>query len=165
MQPGPATDARPAREVWLERLGRWVLAAIFLAAALPKIMDPAGLATAIAGYRLMPEPLINFQAITMPWVELVVAVALVTGLCLDGAVILANALLLVFLAALGQAWLRGLDIECGCFGHADRGHLVGAIVRDVGFLAVSAGVLWLRVRVRPSPGSSRPAPGDPAPTA
>ena len=49
-------------------------------------------------------------------------------------------LLVVFLVALSQAALRGLDVSCGCFGGVSSGALGPAIVRDVLLLAVS---LWL----------------------
>lgn len=133
--------------VWLERLCRWGLAGIFLAAAFPKIMDPSGFAADISHYALVPDAVVNVMAVVLPWVEAVMGLALLSGFAAEGAGLLAGVLLAVFLAALGQAWARGLDIECGCFGHSQaRGNVAVAFLRDSAFLALAAAAVWLRSR-------------------
>lgn len=130
---------------WLDRLGRWAIAAIFLAAAVPKILDPSGFASDVSHYALFWDPLVNVIAITVPWVEAVTALALLSGFAADGAILLTNGFFVFFLVLLGQAWVRGLDIDCGCFGHSEaRGHIGLAFLRDVGFLALAVVTLWLR---------------------
>ena len=55
------------------------------------------------------------------------------------------ALNVVFLAAIGQAAVRGLDIVCGCFGRpaAVRGAgYLPYLARDLAFLAAAAWLLW-----------------------
>jgi len=133
--------------LWLERLFRWGLAAIFLAAALPKILDPSSFAFDISHYALVPDLLVNPMAAVLPWIEAVTGLALLSGFAAEGAVLLANLMLLTFLGALGWALAKGLDIDCGCFGHSGaRGHVGLAFLRDVGFLAVAVGAFWLRGR-------------------
>ncbi len=133
--------------LWFERLCRWGLAAIFLAAALPKILDPSGFAADISHYALVPDVFVNPMAVVLPWIEAVMGLALLSGFAAEGAVLQANLLLVVFLAALGQAWVRGLDIDCGCFGHSGaRGNVGLAFLRDVGFFAVGMAAFWLRGR-------------------
>jgi hypothetical protein len=51
-----------------------------------------------------------------------------------------SAMLVVFIVALSQAAVRGLDVSCGCFGGTSSGGVVSAVVRDVFLLAVS---VWL----------------------
>jgi len=124
---------------WPSRLARWVLAAVFLAAALPKILDPAGFAQDIANYSMMPRAFVNLVAITLPWIEALTGLALLTGLLREGAVLLVNLMMVAFLLALAQAGLRGLDIDCGCFGHgaAASEPVLKALVRDLFFLGWS----------------------------
>lgn len=137
----------PRWVIWLERLCRWTLAGIFLAAAVPKILDPAGFALDISHYGLVPDALVNPMAIVMPWVEAVGGLALLSGFAAEGALLLVNLLILVFMAALAQAWVRGLDIDCGCFGHSEaKGHVGLAFLRDIGFLALALLAAWLRRR-------------------
>ena len=135
------------RWVWFERLFRWTVAGIFLAAAVPKILDPSGFASDISHYAMVPDGLVNAQAVILPWIEAVLALALLAGFAVEGGLLLAGLLLAAFLAALGQAWVRGLDIDCGCFGHSDaRGNVGVAFLRDLGFLSLGLLALWLRVR-------------------
>lgn len=124
---------------WPSRVARWVLAAVFLAAALPKILDPAGFAQDIANYAMTPRFLVNLIAITLPWIEALAALALLTGLMREGAVLLVNLMMVAFLMALAQAGLRGLDISCGCFGHgaAATEPVIKALVRDLFFVGWS----------------------------
>lgn len=132
---------------WLERLGRWGLAAIFLSAAVPKILDPAGFAEDVAHYALLPDPAVNLVAVLLPWIEAVGALALFTDFAAEGGLLLANLLLLLFLGALGQAWARGLDIDCGCFGHGKGNASVAlAFLRDIFFFLLAGAVLLLRSR-------------------
>ncbi|MEW5765080.1 MAG: MauE/DoxX family redox-associated membrane protein [Acidobacteriota bacterium] len=132
---------------WLDRLGRWTLAGIFLYAAIPKILDPLGFAEDIGHYALVPDAVVNTLAVVLPWIEAVAALALLTGFAAEGALLTVNLLLLVFLGALGQAWIRGLDIDCGCFGHAQDGApVLLALLRDLGFLALGFTALAVRAR-------------------
>jgi hypothetical protein len=134
--------------VWLDRLSRWIIAGIFLGAAVPKILDPFGFALDISNYKMAPAWAVNPMAIVMPWIEAMAGLALLSGFAAEGGILLANLMFVMFLAALGQAWVRGLDIDCGCFGHAEasKGHIGLAFLRDIGFLALGALALWFRAK-------------------
>lgn len=77
--PGPQDmSSEPSlwrRAAWPARL---VLAGVFLAAAAPKLADPAAFAAAIANYRAFPDALVNLVATVVPALELVGALALLT---------------------------------------------------------------------------------------
>ena len=61
----------------LARGSRLALALVFLAAAPQKIMAPAEFAASVASYLILPDVLINFTALTLPWLEMTVAFLLV----------------------------------------------------------------------------------------
>ena len=135
---------------WLLRLA---LATVFIGAALTKIADPAAFHAAILTYRAVPELLVPALALWLPWVELCTGLALLWPRHRRAALWLVVALNVVFLAALGQAAWRELDIVCGCFGRP-------ATVRGAGYLkylardlALLAAAVWLLRRER----TSRPA--------
>ena len=94
---------------------RIALAFVFLAAAPQKIAAPADFAASIASYLILPDVLINFTALLLPWLEIVVAFMLLCLVWTGMALFLANAMLVAFLAAIVSAYLRGIDISCGCF--------------------------------------------------
>jgi uncharacterized membrane protein YphA (DoxX/SURF4 family) len=121
----------------LQIVSRLALAAIFVYAAIPKIGDPAAFARDIANYRLIPGEWASPIAVTLPWVELVAALCLVIGLWTRAAALVCAVLLAVFTAATVAAVLRGLNIECGCFGQSSAsGSAVGwgTVFRDAAFL-------------------------------
>ena len=94
---------------------------IFLASALPKIADLAAFAGNVHNFHLEPVvPVVatNLLALTIPWVELVAGLALVTGVRPRAGAIVYTVLLTVFTIGVVAAMARGLSFECGCFGKA-----------------------------------------------
>jgi protein-disulfide isomerase len=101
---------------WLSLISRLVGAVVFGWAALSKIGDPAATARAVRAFTLLPESLVGPVAHGLPAVELVLAVLLLAGLATRIVGAVATAALAVFIAAIASAALRGLRIDCGCFG-------------------------------------------------
>lgn len=99
---------------------RWLVAGVFIAAAVPKIADPGAFAQAVDRFSILPDAAVNAAAILVSWLELVAAVALIAGPRYRpaGAAIL-FILLMAFTAAVGVNLVRGLDVACGCFGSHD----------------------------------------------
>lgn len=119
-------------------LARLALGLVFLAAAAGKIVDPAALAKIIHNYRILPDDLINLAALTLPWVEVVVAACLLTGFSTRGASLVGVVLLAVFLAAMGYAYAQGYDTQCGCFTtKADDAISPATFVRDGGLFLLA----------------------------
>lgn len=88
-------------------------------AGLSKIGDLHGFAEQLHNFRMMPIPIENLIAISLPWIELVAALALIFGVRARASAILSALLLAAFTTAVFVAMIRGLDIECGCFGTND----------------------------------------------
>ena len=107
-------------------------------AGLAKIGDLHGFAEQLHNFRMMPVPFENLIAITLPWIELVAALALIFGVRARAGALLAGALLAAFTAAVSVAMLRGLDIECGCFGTHDATRVGWVkIGQNLGMLALA----------------------------
>jgi cobalt-zinc-cadmium efflux system protein len=141
---------------------RLTLAGIFIYASLEKIAQPAAFAKDVYNYQILPDALINLTAIVLPWLELFLGLCLLAGFWLPGAVLTANGLLVVFLAALVFNLARGLDINCGCFSTGSVAPAVSAgwyLLRDMGFLAVGIFLFYAvflhRQRERPASASAR----------
>jgi uncharacterized membrane protein YphA (DoxX/SURF4 family) len=121
----------------LIRLCRIAIGIIFGWAALAKIGDPVTFAGDVHNFRLVPVALENLVAMTLPWVELVAAIALVLDIRGREAAVLSLALLAAFTLGVAQAMARGLDFECGCFG-TDDGASVGGVklLQNLGMMAI-----------------------------
>lgn len=103
---------------------RVALALIFLKAGILKIWDfehgrsaTPEFTLAIQHYEILPWPdLTMLLAVYLPWLEVITAIALLAPRLRLGAAAILGGLTVVFLGALGNAWARGLEIACGCFG-------------------------------------------------
>ena len=120
-----------------------VLGALFIAASIDKIANPVEFANIIHNYQLLPDSLINVVAIVLPWLEGLLGLAIMAGVLLPGAAVLANLLLLAFFSALMFNLARGLNVHCGCFTTKITGEPQTAwyVVRDSGFLLLGFFVL------------------------
>ena len=122
---------------------RIFLGFLFIYASLEKILQPEEFAKQVGYYKALPFGMENFLAIMLPWTELIVGICLLAGLFVDGAALLSIIMMLVFILAISQAMLRGIDITCGCFKvNADSEKLgLHTIIRDIIFLIMSFMVL------------------------
>ena len=100
---------------WLPLACRIILAGVFIAAALPKIVSPHDFSIAVYRYQLLPFALINVVAIYLPWLELTSAVALFMPSLRRAALFILGAMLIVFTIAITINVIRGVNIACGCF--------------------------------------------------
>ena len=122
------------------------MAGIFIYASIDKIVHPAAFARDVYNYQILPDALINMTALALPWLELFLGLCLMAGIWLPGAVLVVNALLVVFLAALLFNLARGLDVNCGCFSTGSDGPAMSTgwyLMRDVGFLALGAFLFYV----------------------
>ncbi len=95
---------------------RIIVAMVFIFASIEKIADPESFAVAVSNYRVLPVFLINFVAIAIPWIELFAGIFLLAGVFPRENSLIIGALLVMFIVLISIALIRGLDIECGCYG-------------------------------------------------
>lgn len=100
---------------------RLLLGVVFCYAAIDKIINIDQFARAIYYYHILPGWAVNLLAIFMPMVEMIAGLALILGLWPRGAVALIGAMLVMFIVALTIVYVKGIDINCGCFSTSDRG--------------------------------------------
>ncbi len=119
-------------------VSRLVLGGVFVAAGIPKILDPGAFAVAIRSYELaLPEWFVSFSAYALPYAEVLIGLYVIFGLFTKPTAWVATALMLVFTVALLQGAVRGLDINCGCFGASEEpSNLWLAFLRDIGLVAL-----------------------------
>ncbi len=124
---------------WLEVASRWILGGTFVYASYNKILSPAEFAKIIYGYDLFPQVTINLIAITIPFLELVTALALISGVYPRSAVLIVNTLLVAFIILLSINLIRGHEFDCGCFAAQNATNSTtsqATIVRDFIYLAL-----------------------------
>lgn len=97
-----------------------VVGGIFIYAGVLKALDPVRFAHDIDNYKIVPWLLSAGLGFYLPWLEILSGLALVGRKFYRGGLLILIGLVVVFLIATIAAKVRGLDISCGCFGHASQ---------------------------------------------
>ena len=125
---------------------RIILGAVFLWASFGKILEPGDFARSISNYHIVPFGIENIIALILPWLELLIGVGLILGIMVDGSVQISAILLIMFILMIGQAMLRGFNIECGC--GLKEGEMIGLnkILENIVFIGGAYIVMQRRKR-------------------
>ena len=81
-----------------------------------KFADPDAFLSSVRTFELFPATLASAIVVFVPILEMALGVSLATGVLRGGATLLSSLLLLAFIALVAQSRMRGLAIDCGCFG-------------------------------------------------
>jgi putative oxidoreductase len=135
----------PSRDI-LWRIVALIIGGIFIYAGVIKAMDPVAFANDIDNYKILTWPLVVRLAFYLPWLELLCGLALILRFFYRGGLFILTGLTFVFIAASVIAKVRGLDITCGCFGHASKNwNFSGHLALDLAILAALS-ALWISNR-------------------
>jgi putative oxidoreductase len=106
------------------------------------LADPAEFAHDINNYRILPWLLSVALGFYLPWLEILCGLGLVFRVLYRGALSILITLIVVFTLGTIAAKVRGLDITCGCFGHASQHWSLSAhLVTNLAILAALV-LLW-----------------------
>ena len=134
------TGGRTSNILW--RIVDFAVAGIFIYAGALKAFDPVQFASDIDNYKILPWPVSVALAFYLPWLEIFCAFGLAFRFLYRGALSILSASIVVFTLATIAAKVRGLDITCGCFGHASQhwsfpSHLASNLAILAALLALS----------------------------
>ena len=94
---------------------RLILGGIFLSAGLSKVGAPLRTLANIYAYQVViPDWAANTVAHALPWMEILLGLAMIAGVWLPVTTGWIATMLLAFTALTVQAWWRELPIDCGC---------------------------------------------------
>jgi putative oxidoreductase len=127
-----------------------VVGGVFVYAGALKALDPVQFANDIDNYKSLPWFITVRLAFYLPWLEILCGLALVFRFFYRGGLSILIALIFVFIGATAVAKTRGLDITCGCFGHASQHwSFPQHMAIDLGIFAALV-LLWFQKRVKAS---------------
>ncbi len=92
------------------------VAAVFIYAGIDKIRDPLQFADSIAAFAILPAVLVNLLAFGLPPFEIACGLLLLGPRTRRVGSLAVAVLSVIFFTALASALLRGLTLDCGCFG-------------------------------------------------
>ena len=102
---------------WLNLSLRMIIGAIFIYAGILKFQAPAAFADSIASFKILPNEVISIFVLGLPPFEIILGILLIIGRKLRPAALGILILTGIFGLALAQGILRGLEVDCGCFGN------------------------------------------------
>ena len=122
---------------------RVALGAVFVYAAWTKLRQPWELfAMSIDAYKVLPDWAVLVVARTLPWAEMLIGLALMAGRWLRISSAAASLLLLMFFVLMVRAYIKGMQIDCGCFGPGDAISVL-TLARDGSLLAGYLFLTWM----------------------
>ncbi len=139
---------------WVSVLARLLVGIVWIVAGYLKLRDVGDSVRSVRNFQILPESMVEPVGTGLPVFEVVLGALLVVGLGLRVSGALSALLQLAFIFGIASAWVRGLQIECGCFGGS--GSLVQdasakypwEIARDCGLLVLSVLIaLWPRSKM------------------
>lgn len=101
---------------WIGFAFRLIVGGVLVAAGYLKASNPSQAKMAVRAYDVLPISLANNFGMILPWLEVGVGLLLIVGIAIRYSALFSGILMLLFIAAISQAWMRGLSIDCGCFG-------------------------------------------------
>src|SRR5436309_9635700 len=134
-----------------------VVGGVFIYAGVVKAFQPVRFASDIDNYKILPWTISVGLAFYLPWLEILCGLALILRRLYLGGLSILTALVLIFSGVTIAAKVRGLDITCGCFGHASQNWSFPAhLALDLGILSALAALCYCsvaRARANASPTS------------
>jgi len=121
---------------------RLVLGGLFVYAGAVKALDPLDFAQDIRNYRLVGQSLSFIAAVVLPWLEILAGAFLIAGTWKRGAALTISGLLVFFIFLTLVTMLRGIDVDCGCFGSLSRKSGWGVVLEDLGMLYLGLCILF-----------------------
>jgi uncharacterized membrane protein YphA (DoxX/SURF4 family) len=127
---------------------RYLVGAIFIWAAIPKISRPFDFLAGVYNYGIVGPKIGLLIAGMLPWCEAIIGCCLLSGLLQAGASAVALVLSMVFVTAQISAIARNLPITCGCFGIDSEVVGAGTLVRSI-LLLIASLILCLTMKYFP----------------
>lgn len=104
----------------MKRLVAILIGGLFIYAGVVKIIEPVEFARDIDNYKMLPWQVNVWLALYLPWLEIFCGLALITRVLYRGSVFILTGLMSLFIIISIAAKARGLDVSCGCLGHASK---------------------------------------------
>lgn len=126
-------------------IARLILAIVFIYAGFAKLISPETFFENIQEYRLLPLNLCYILAYLLPPFEIILGVGLFLNRYAKTCAFLIVFLNIIFIFAIASAWIRGIDISCGCFGQSSSltNNYLWDILRDVALIILTS--IFIRI--------------------
>ncbi len=130
-------------------IARLVMAVVWISAGISKMGSLAVVKADIEAYQIFTAQWSSILAVLIGPLELVAGILLLVGFMQPQVAKVTNIVLVLFIIGIAQAWIRGLEIDCGCFGAGNSDpnrnfplEYAWVIIRDIGFIALTTWLIY-----------------------
>ncbi len=128
---------------WIGLVARLILGGVLFLAGYLKVDEPDKSQMAVRAYEMLPISVANLLGLVLPFVEVAIGALLILGSLTRFMAALGGFTMVIFIIAIAQAWARGLNIDCGCFGgggavEPGQTKYLQEILRDIGLVFLAA---------------------------
>jgi len=133
---------------YLVLISRIIMGTVWIYAGLKKILgNYLELLYSIQSYDLFSDTVSIFISNTLPICEIILGLLILLGIFVKPIGKISLFLLILFVIGLTQALLRGLSIDCGCFGENSENNgsqldMILIIFRDIIFIVLTSIFTW-----------------------
>ncbi|MCL1837948.1 MAG: DoxX family protein [Propionibacteriaceae bacterium] len=132
---------------WITLLARLILGGVLFYAGIQKVGNFDASILAVRRFQILPFELTTLAGIALPIIEITIGLLLITGTFTRLAALAGTALMVAFIIGIISVWVRGISIDCGCFGSgaevdASETTYLEDTLRDVGLLACGVWAMW-----------------------
>ena len=128
---------------WIGLFARLILGGVLFIAGYLKVSAPDKSQMAVRAYEMLPISVANTLGLILPFIEVAIGALLILGSLTRVVAALGGFTMVIFIIAISQAWARGLNIDCGCFGgggavEPGQTKYLQEILRDAGLAFLAA---------------------------
>jgi uncharacterized membrane protein YphA (DoxX/SURF4 family) len=128
---------------WIGLFARLILGGVLFIAGYLKVSAPDKSQMAVRAYEMLPISVANALGLILPFAEVAIGALLILGSLTRAMAALGGFTMVIFIIAISQAWARGLNIDCGCFGgggavEPGQTKYLQEILRDAGLAFLAA---------------------------
>jgi len=128
---------------WIGLIARLTLGGVLFIAGYLKVSAPDKSQMAVRAYEMLPISVANTLGLILPFIEVAIGALLILGSLMRVVAALGGFTMVIFIIAISQAWARGLNIDCGCFGgggavEPGQTNYLQEILRDTGLALLAA---------------------------
>jgi uncharacterized membrane protein YphA (DoxX/SURF4 family) len=120
---------------------RLLVGGVFVYSGIVKALDPLDFAQQVRNYRTVGQDLAFLVAVYLPWLEILAGAFLAAGVLKKASAALISLMLGGFIVLVAVTMVRGIDVDCGCFGAFSRRADWRLLFEDAVLLAMSLAVL------------------------
>ncbi|HPN38940.1 MAG TPA: MauE/DoxX family redox-associated membrane protein [Melioribacteraceae bacterium] len=97
---------------------RFLLGIVFIFAGIEKINSPNSFFNSINNYKIFSDYISYSIVLILPWLELFIGILLIFNKYIKECLTIYMILLILFNILVFSAIIRGLNIDCGCYGNS-----------------------------------------------